>query len=176
MLKKMRKFLENTSGSLLPTMGILIIPLGIAAGAAVDYTRYVNMRNEVQIGIDTAAIATINELPDILSSIPQNLEGDAFDARANIELRKYAEGFLEANILCNSSTTRSLEIILIRFLFFVMAFSDVSSIVKSNCVAKRIARIIRKGSCEYVISGFKGVRIVFLSKSFTPLKGSSRSP
>lgn len=98
MLKKIRKFLENTSGSILPTMGILIIPLGIAAGAAVDYTRYANMRNEVQIGIDTAALATIQQLQFILPQIPNDLEGDEYDARVNEELEKYAKRFLEANI------------------------------------------------------------------------------
>lgn len=82
----------------MPTMAVLTIPLGIAAGAAVDYTRYVNMRNEVQVGIDTAALATINELPNILSAIPSDLDADQFDERARNDLSKYAEGFLAANI------------------------------------------------------------------------------
>ena len=41
---------------------------------------------------------------------------------------------------------RSLVIILTLSLFFVMDSSDLSSIVKLSCVAKRIARSIRNGS------------------------------
>lgn len=94
----MRKFLENTSGSIVPTMAVLTIPLGIAAGAAVDYTRYANMRSEVQVGIDAAAIATVSALPDIERNIPSNITGSAYTARLEADLTNYAENFLQSNI------------------------------------------------------------------------------
>ncbi len=101
MLKKIRNFLENTSGSILPTMGILIIPLGMAVGVAVDYTRYVNVRTDVQAGIDAAGIASIAELPNIKGNVPSNLTGSAFNAKVETDLKTYAQGFLEANITSN---------------------------------------------------------------------------
>ena len=71
---------------------------------------------------------------------------------------------------------RSPEIILILSLFFAIEVNDSLSISKFNWVAKRIARIIRNGSSEYVISGFKGVFNSLFSKSATPLNGSTKSP
>lgn len=98
MLKKIRTFLENTSGSIVPTMGILAIPLAITAGAAVDYTRYVNMRNDVQTAIDAAGIASVAELDNIQATAPDNLTGDAYNAYIQTELTEYADSFLQANI------------------------------------------------------------------------------
>lgn len=99
MLKRMKNFLKNTSGSILPTMGILTIPLTIAAGAAIDYTRYVNMRSEVQVGIDAAGLATVAELPTIRQKVGESgLTGDAFDEQVEIELSAYANAFLQANL------------------------------------------------------------------------------
>ena len=86
------------------------------------------------------------------------------------------EGLFEARILFNSSTIRSPEMMLILSLFFEIASKDSDSISKFNCVAKRMARIIRNGSSEYVISGFKGVLMILFFKSSTPLKGSTKSP
>ncbi len=99
MLKKIRNFLENTSGSILPTMGVLSIPLAVAAGAALDYTRYVNMRNDVQTAIDAAGIATTKELQEnILLNVPSNLTGNARTAYIQNEIDTYADNFLKANI------------------------------------------------------------------------------
>ena len=99
MLKKIKNFLEDTSGSILPTMAVLTIPLGIAAGAAVDYTRYVNMRSEVQVGIDAAGLASSVELENIKQRAAlDGLSGEAFDAKVQTELTKYASSFLEANL------------------------------------------------------------------------------
>ena len=98
MLKKIRNFLENSSGSILPTMAILTVPLAITAGAAIDYSRYVNMRSEIQVGIDAAAIATVAAIPEIEQSIPSNITGEAYKARLEEELSEYAGNFLETNI------------------------------------------------------------------------------
>ena len=51
-------------------------------------------------------------------------------------------------ILFNSSTILSPDIILMRSLFLSIASNDLASITKSNCVEKRMARIIRNGSSE----------------------------
>lgn len=98
MLKKIRNFLENSSGSILPTMAILTVPLAITAGAAIDYSRYVNMRSEIQVGIDAAAIATVAALPEIERGIPSNIKGSAYTARLKEDLSKYADNFLQTNI------------------------------------------------------------------------------
>ena len=57
-----------------------------------------------------------------------------------------------------------------------IASNELFSILKFSCEAKRIARIMRNGSSQYVISGFNGVFIMPLSKSEIPLKGSNNSP
>lgn len=102
MLKRIRKFLENSSGSILPTMAILTVPLTIAAGAAVDYTRYINMRSEIQVGIDAAGIAAVAELPEIKRRVGDTgLTGSAFNAKVQTEVTNYANSFLQANIKSN---------------------------------------------------------------------------
>lgn len=102
MLKKIRNFLENTSGSILPTMAILTVPLAITAGAAIDYSRYVNMRSEIQVGIDAAGIAAVAELPEIRRRVGDTgLTGDAFNAKVQTEITDYANSFLQANIKSN---------------------------------------------------------------------------
>ena len=58
------------------------------------------------------------------------------------------EGFSASIILCSSSVILSLEIILMRFLFLLIASKDSFSILKFSCVANRIARSIRNGSSE----------------------------
>ncbi|OPZ01176.1 MAG: hypothetical protein BWZ11_01828 [Bacteroidetes bacterium ADurb.BinA395] len=63
-----------------------------------------------------------------------------------------------------------------RFLFRPMASKVLVSTKKLSCAAKRMQRIMRKGSSEKVISGFKGVRITLFCKSLSPLKGSINSP
>ena len=49
-----------------------------------------------------------------------------------------------------------------RLLLRSMALSVSSSMLKPNCVAKRMARIMRNGSSEKVMSGSNGV-IIFCS-------------
>ena len=99
MLKRMRNFLKNTSGSIVPTMAILIIPLSITAAAAIDYTRYVNMRAEVQTGLDAAGIASVAELNTIRQKVAEiGLTGSAFNLEVEKQLTNYADSFLEANI------------------------------------------------------------------------------
>ena len=89
---------------------------------------------------------------------------------------KPTEGLGDKMILFSSSTTRSMETILIRSACSVIASKVLSSIRKSSCVAKRMARIMRSGSSEKVIPGSSGVRMILLAKSSSPSKGSSSSP
>lgn len=98
MFKKFNNFLKNTSGSILPTLGILIVPLGITIGAAVDYTLFVNIRNEIQTGVDAAGIASAAELVNIQQTVDPNLKGSARDNAIKAELEVYASAFLGTNI------------------------------------------------------------------------------
>ncbi|MGI9352558.1 MAG: vWA domain-containing protein [Rhizobiaceae bacterium] len=58
----MLKFLENTSGSIIPTLALLAVPLMLAAGAALDLTRVYNERSHLQAAVDAAAIAAGTEI------------------------------------------------------------------------------------------------------------------
>ena len=71
---------------------------------------------------------------------------------------------------------RSFETIKIRCDCCLIEKSVFGSILKFSCVEKRMARIMRRGSSEKVVSGSKGVRIILLFKSFKPEKGSINSP
>ena len=85
-------------------------------------------------------------------------------------------GESEAMIFCNSSAMRSPEIIRMRSRLRCSASKVSGSISKLSCVAKRMARIIRRGSSEKVISGSSGVAIMRSSRSQMPSKGSTSSP
>ena len=90
--------------------------------------------------------------------------------------KKPTEGLADCIILFNSERIRSCVIIFIRSLLAAMAAKVSVSIKKLNCVAKRIALSIRKGSSEKVTLGSSGVRITRLSKSRCPKKGSTSIP
>ena len=79
-------------------------------------------------------------------------------------------------ILCNSSIIRSPDIIFIRSRLRCKASSVSCSIVKFNCVAKRMQRIMRNGSSEKVMSGSNGVAMTRSCRSHTPSNGSTSSP
>ena len=102
MLKRMKSFLENTTGSILPTTAILIVPLMMASGVAVDYSRYVNMRNEVQTSLDAAGLATSNFLRSKEFDIPDNIKSQsAILAYREQVANEYAINFFEANVTPN---------------------------------------------------------------------------
>ena len=63
------------------------------------------------------------------------------------------EGFGDEMILFSSSVILSCEMILMRSAFSLIACKVFSSMVKFNCVANRMARIIRKGSSLNVCAG-----------------------
>jgi len=90
MLKKIKHFLKETSGSIAPTAAIMLIPLVIAAGAALDYTTYANTRTKMQSVIDSAALATSKRAIDIAGITPP----DQMEAK----LTEYADRFVKANL------------------------------------------------------------------------------
>ena len=90
--------------------------------------------------------------------------------------RKPTEGRDDIIILFISSMMRSPDMILIRSRLREIASKVSSTILNPNCVAKRIARIIRKGSSLNVISGSSGVRMSPASRSAIPPNGSTNSP
>lgn len=96
MLGKIKKMLMNTSGSILPTTALMIIPMTIAVGATVDYTRYSRMKNEIQTSSDAAVIAAARQITQI--NIPDNLNEEQKDEYLRSELEEYAEKFFKANI------------------------------------------------------------------------------
>lgn len=102
MLKRMKNFLENTSGSILPTTALLIVPLMMASGVAVDYSRFVNLRNDVQTSLDAAGLATSNFLRSKEFDIPDNIKTQsAIQAYREKVANEYAINFFEANIPSN---------------------------------------------------------------------------
>ncbi|MGI9350005.1 MAG: pilus assembly protein TadG-related protein [Rhizobiaceae bacterium] len=76
------------------TTALLIIPMMGFVGAAVDYTRFSNLRNDVQISLDAAGLAAGREV------------GDGEDDEAALET--YSETFFEAN-LSDKVATESYE-------------------------------------------------------------------
>ena len=78
-------------------------------------------------------------------------------------------------IFVNSSRTRSAEIIEMRCAKSFMEFKTSGAISKFNWLAKRAARIIRKGSSLNESPGRTGVRKILAAKSCKPLNGSMNS-
>lgn len=97
MLNKLKSFLKNTTGSIVPTFALLVIPMTIVVGAAVDYTRYSNHVNELQTSVDAAGIAAASELPNIIAAAGDRT-GDELKQFVNAEIQAYADSFMQANI------------------------------------------------------------------------------
>ena len=89
MLKRLNSLLKNTSGNVAMTTALLIIPMMGFVGAAIDYTSFSNLRNDVQISLDAAGLAAGREV------------GDGEDDEAALEA--YSETFFEANLPDNIS-------------------------------------------------------------------------
>ncbi|MEM9332181.1 MAG: TadE/TadG family type IV pilus assembly protein [Pseudomonadota bacterium] len=84
MLKRFKSLLKDTSGNVAIMGGLLIIPLMSVVGATIDYTSYINLRNDVQNSLDAAGLAAGREVAD-----GEDDEG---------ELEIYSETFFEANL------------------------------------------------------------------------------
>src|ERR1700754_5211563 len=69
------RFLRNQKGGVAPLLGIMIIPLLGAVGAAVDYSRANSTRTAMQAALDSTAL--------MLSRDAQTLNGAQLDSKAN---------------------------------------------------------------------------------------------
>jgi Flp pilus assembly protein TadG len=56
-----QRFWHNTSGATAVIFGLALLPICIAVGAAVDYTRAANGRTGLQLAVDSAALAAARE-------------------------------------------------------------------------------------------------------------------
>ena len=78
----MRNFLKNTSGNIAVTTALLIIPLILAAGSAIDYSQFARKKTELQSVVDAAALAVAREIQ--------------LESQSEIEAR--VDNFIKANL------------------------------------------------------------------------------
>ncbi len=99
MLKSIRKFLKNTSGSILPTFAVMTVPVFIIIGAAIDYSSYSQMRSEVHAALDAAALAATKELNVVRSSFPPEVDTPE-EEKAYVEqqLETFTNNYMRANV------------------------------------------------------------------------------
>ncbi|MEZ5792025.1 MAG: TadE/TadG family type IV pilus assembly protein [Nitratireductor sp.] len=83
MITKFRKFLQDTGAAYGPLFAILTVPLFGTAAAAVEYSRLIDTKSNIQNALDAAALATGKEL-------------SASSDRAYLE--QYARNFFDANL------------------------------------------------------------------------------
>lgn len=57
-----RRFLADRAGNIAMTFAIICVPLVGAVGAAVDYTRAVNLHREIQASLDSALVAAMAQI------------------------------------------------------------------------------------------------------------------
>lgn len=58
----MKKFLKNTSGNVMIATALLMVPLMLSAGAAVDYSQLARKKTKLQSVVDSAALAVARDL------------------------------------------------------------------------------------------------------------------
>ncbi|MCB1459941.1 MAG: pilus assembly protein, partial [Nitratireductor sp.] len=83
MLIRFRNFLHDTGAAYGPLFAILTVPLFGTAAAAVEYSRLIDTKSNIQNALDAAALATGKELS---SSADQSY------------LEQYARNFFDANL------------------------------------------------------------------------------
>lgn len=85
----MKKFFENTAGNVATSTAILIVPLLLAAGSAVDYSQYARKQSSLQGAMDAAVLSIA---PDILRKSHAALTEQAKDyLRANLSEEQFSE-------------------------------------------------------------------------------------
>jgi Flp pilus assembly protein TadG len=70
------RFVNDRKAGVAPLLGLALIPLMAAVGAAVDYSRASSVRTAMQSALDSTAL--------MLSKDAQNLNGDQLTAKANV--------------------------------------------------------------------------------------------
>lgn len=103
MLKNtLKKFLRNTSGNIAPIAALMLVPIVVTAGAAVDYANFTNVRSDIQNAIDAASVATAKEMTEYTP--PEGLtDPDAIREHMIDTLAAYAATYAKANINPNTS-------------------------------------------------------------------------
>lgn len=85
----MRNFLKNTSGNITITVGLLVVPLMLAAGAAVDYSQFARKNSSMQNVTDSAALAVARDLQE---STQEEIEAKVNKfLKANLDPAQYEE-------------------------------------------------------------------------------------
>jgi Flp pilus assembly protein TadG len=72
----LKRLFKDPSGGAAPLLGIVLIPLMAAVGAAVDYSRAASVRTAAQAAIDSTALALVKDA--------QNLQGDQASQNAQV--------------------------------------------------------------------------------------------
>lgn len=80
----MKRFLQNEDGNFVMVGALLTVPIIMALGMSVDYSRMLNAKNEAQIGVDSAALAAARE-----------------PSMSDEEVRALAKSFVMSNVIGN---------------------------------------------------------------------------
>ena len=82
MLQRIKQFHSNTTGNMAMIFAISMVPVAMAVGAAMDYSRLSKQQNKVQVAIDAATLAGGKEL----------------NRKSNAELKEYVREYIKANL------------------------------------------------------------------------------
>jgi Mg-chelatase subunit ChlD len=88
MLGRFRRFLSNTAGNTAMIFALGAMPLIMAAGAAVDYSRATQARAVLQAAVDSAALG---------ATADKALVADIMMGNGEVKLRERVENYLKAN-------------------------------------------------------------------------------
>jgi Flp pilus assembly protein TadG len=91
-MRLLRQFILGKSGAFAPTTALVLVPLLMTAGLAVDYTNILRVRNELQNSVDSAAIAVANR-NDQLS------DGEARQMADSFVDENFDPNFTQLNVL-----------------------------------------------------------------------------
>lgn len=84
-----KKFIKNTSGSIMTTTALLLVPILLTAGAAIDYSQFARKSTTLQNVVDSAALAVAH---DIQTKSQSEIEVDVDNfLRANLSGQQYSE-------------------------------------------------------------------------------------
>lgn len=82
MLQRIKQFHSNTAGNMAMILAISMVPVALAAGAAMDYSRLSNQKNITQAAVDAATLAGGKEL----------------NRKSNSELKEFVREYVKANM------------------------------------------------------------------------------
>ncbi|MHB2170115.1 TadE/TadG family type IV pilus assembly protein [Alsobacter sp. R-9] len=72
----LRLFREHEKGTVLTAFGVMAIPIGMVVGGAVDFTRVIQYRTQMQARTDAAALAAAQSLSTDKTAVAQRYVGD----------------------------------------------------------------------------------------------------